>query len=221
MQMGWIDYCKLERIYEDWFQPYQDVVGIDIQGYNSIQENRFLFGAQQGAPGPDLFHLLHEMAHMVEIDAKRCHYTNWGLKYGKEYYFGGQYARTIYEMSSPLAVEREIRVMGIQLILNRHYQIEWDHYGYERRDSEDMSQTLDIIQNYDHFFSPDPRKFDWDQASRFDSSMRGLITRINVEKRILEAYYGWSLNSLRIAWHARMCLLRRKQKAGCWRSYKN
>ena len=195
-----IDYPILDRIAADWFQPNLDVIGIVHESENTVQGNRFLFGCEAG-PTADLFNLTHEMSHFIEIDVRRCHLPGWGLKYGKSHYMFG---KSWYEMSSTQAVKREIRTLGIQLVLNRHYQIPDQPHHSEKRDSEYMAKLTTWVQNWECYGYVDG-KFVSDYEPR---------AMERIEAAILAEMRSWSLQSIRIAWKLRLYHLRQKQRRG-------
>lgn len=70
---------------------------------STIDRGRLVLGMRAG-PNISINHLLHEMAHLVEIDDERCFAPSWGLR-------GKEFPRTFQ------ATEREMRVGAIQIVL--------------------------------------------------------------------------------------------------------
>lgn len=84
------------------------------QGSSLDDEGTLILG---GRAGPEIhpLNLLHEMAHLIDIDDKRCTTRNWGLKVPEVEILG----RFCPEPMTFQASERELQVVAIQFVLSK------------------------------------------------------------------------------------------------------
>ena len=95
-------------------QRYFDNSPIVLEEQTSGQEVRdgiVVIGARAG-PEVCWTNLIHEMAHLVEIDLKRITQWGWGLRYGK---YWECFGKSGYEPQTDQSVRREERVWAFQL----------------------------------------------------------------------------------------------------------
>lgn len=101
------------RLYETLWKPFDCPiqVRVELQG-NDIENGKLQLGCRAG-PVEDVYNLLHEMCHFVEIDDARMLCRNWGLRL-PEQYIPGRYGRMAQIPVTIAAIERELRVIAFQ-----------------------------------------------------------------------------------------------------------
>lgn len=206
----------LSQIEADFFTPFAKTIGINRDGENVIKDNRFLMSTTTNGK-PDASALTHEIAHMIEIDPYRCHKPGWGLRTGPEFYFPG-HGIVRNGMTTKKAAEREIRVFGIQMVLDQHYGIPVDelHLRLHPNTRDSAYHALVVVHHIEATWHYYPKGWMKDD--------RGLTNHENyakavVEHRIIRESEKWDFETIQACWIRRMCQLRRKQAAGCWRNY--
>ena len=106
------DEALLNAINERYFTSPRVVPVIGLEGQR-VTERAVELGLRAG-PSLTIEALLHEMAHLVEIDDQRCTSHGWGFNYGKEVVVAGQ---SFFEFSNDASVRRELRVWAFQYAL--------------------------------------------------------------------------------------------------------
>ena len=206
-----IDYTILDRIKSELFSGYEDTIGINLEcsnSSNSILDNRFMFGTWAG-PTAKESNLLHEIGHFVEIDDARCHLPDWGLKGGKWIEVCGRYINE--GMTTKKAVEREIRTIGIALVLH-------EHFGLAPMD-EDVSDSrywAEVCQYIDGYYLFKPENYREQDISYKESEK---LAFDEIERLILEEKKKWTVEKVYNAWHEKMKVLIARQKEGCWNDW--
>lgn len=85
----------------------------EVEG-NRIIDGRLAVGMRAG-PSLSVSNLLHEMAHFVEIDDRRCGMAGWGLKTPRVLMYTPHYGHPVYDsFKTAQHIEREIRVCAFQ-----------------------------------------------------------------------------------------------------------
>jgi hypothetical protein len=115
-----IDYAILGRIRCEFFQQVPVLIK-EKKEAQSIQNGYIVLGLLAGCVY-HVDHLLHETAHLIEIDDERVLEPGWGLKYGTWIEFPGHKDGGWYEALTPQHIEREIRVCAIQWMLVQHFR---------------------------------------------------------------------------------------------------
>ena len=216
-----VDPTAIDAIGQDFFMPHDSVIsiGLDVEG-NRIRENKFTMGVWAG-PQAEVSNLLHEMAHMIEIDDARCHIPSWGFKYGKTVYIAG---RMINEgMFTNKAIEREIRVFGIQIVMMNHYGIDnvhsyhtWDDHSEYVSKARNFAEICDYIDGLLYYYpkgwcKEDKGKYTYRELK--DYAFQAIMTRIEEETA------NWSMDEIMTEWDRKMQVLKAKQKRGIWKNY--
>ena len=93
-----------------------------------MEGQRVIIGTRAG-PKNQLYNVLHELAHFIEIDENRCNKPGWGLKYGK--WVDNPFPRPYspagwHEYSTDQHIRREIRVWAYQANLHQHFGLKVD-----------------------------------------------------------------------------------------------
>ena len=87
---------------------------VDVEG-QTVDDNGVVTLGCRAGPERDVWSLLHEMSHLVEIDDERANQPGWGLNYGRYVYIPGIHrGGGWYEMCTGQAVRREMRVGAFQ-----------------------------------------------------------------------------------------------------------
>lgn len=204
-----INYKLLDLIKKDFFNQFESFIGINLKpsnNSNKIIDNKLMLMTWAG-PTADVYNLFHEMGHLLEIDEARCHLPDWGLKIPPLKFAGGHTYRD--NLTTPQAIEREIRVFGIQTIFHRHYG-----YEYDCDDSPTLehyhAQVCKFIDGL-HFFYPEG----WMLESAGYSANEAYAME-KIRQLIVDESKKWSFDNLRELWYNRMDILRQKQLQGCW-----
>jgi hypothetical protein len=105
-----------------FFDGHEDYLRWDreVQG-NKVEDGCMLLG-MRAAGEYSVGSLLHEMAHLIEIDDDRCHLFGWGLRTRKVTFRGRTYSEPLTFQCS----ERELRTMAIQKVLSKHLRVRMD-----------------------------------------------------------------------------------------------
>ena len=106
------------KIKADFFYDAPVLLDNDVQGQRVV-DGKVIIGPRAG-PESCYTNLVHEMAHLVEIDIDRINQHGWGLRYGKYWEIYGQSG---YEPQTDQAVCREARVWALQLNLLQEYGV--------------------------------------------------------------------------------------------------
>lgn len=97
-----------------------------FQGQNVLEDGTIVIGNRAGpttwADSFKIDNLIHEMAHLVEIDDARMRCHGWGLKVPEVFVFN----RMCCEPTTKQITERELRVMAYQLNVMDHIGVECD-----------------------------------------------------------------------------------------------
>jgi hypothetical protein len=211
-----IDYSVLPVLAQQFFAPHEDIAGyrLDI-GSNWICNGRFMLQTWAG-PQADLFNLVHEIAHMIEIDDRRCHNPNWGFKYGKTVYIPG-HGDVNEGMVTNQAIEREIRVFGIQLHIHQAFGIEIVHHEPNSWDDNDehisrIHYMAKLCEWMDGIWLYRPKdEMEWQEKKD--------ATNAVIANRIREEFAKWSIEEILAEWDRKMAVLRAKKKLGIWKNY--
>lgn len=217
-----IDYSTLPFVSREFFALHEDIVGYNLQiGDNNIKDGRFVFQTWAG-PQADLFNLAHEIGHMVEIDDKRCHKPSWGFGYGKSVYIPG-HGDVREGMITNQAVEREIRVFGIQLVIHEHFGIDlvktadiWDDHDEHISQAYYMAKLCNWL---DGFWLYKPKRDESKANQTGYHTEREEAAYQTITARILEERNKWSYEEVLAEWDRKMSLLRTKKKRGVWENY--
>lgn len=97
---------------DDWFHNPRVQHSKNESG-NPVRDGVMLFGWRVG-PSKDVDGVVHEMAHLIEIDDARCHLPGWGLWVRQTYIPGHP---PFAEPHTFQACAREIRVVAIQKVI--------------------------------------------------------------------------------------------------------
>ena len=161
----------------------------------------------------DMFNLFHEMGHFIEIDNRRCHRTDWGLKTGKTVRIGYQYVRE--GMFTSQAIDREIRVFAIQKHLHDAYGWSPQTFadGNEMMNIEYMAKLCDYLDGISNFYPVNWRSQDGGSYSDNKAFAKRLIAL-----KIEEQAQAWNLDSVRAAWDTKVKVLKKKKKGKLARS---
>jgi hypothetical protein len=127
-------YIKLEKEFLNTnFVQYEE----GFQGQNVFEDGTIIIGNRAGSinwPGSYLIsNLVHEMAHLVEIDDARMRCDGWGLKVPEVWVFN----RICCEPTTRQITEREIRVTA--------YQVNVLDYLGEENSVDDIVSSLDYL----------------------------------------------------------------------------
>lgn len=85
------------------------------------ESGRLTLGMRSG-PSQDMTNVLHELAHLVEIEDDRIGSNNWGLRIRRVEILG----RLVIDPQTPQATQRECRVFGIQARMMEAVGIPYD-----------------------------------------------------------------------------------------------
>lgn len=216
-----IDYSVLPLFERDFFAANADIADFTLKiGDTWVRGGRLSFATWAG-PTADLFNLAHEMAHLVEIDDARCHIPGFGFKLGKEQYVGGQLFR---EMFTPQAIQREIRTLGIQLVMMREYDIGIDrdvsyHEELETWGDLDLAPSTvgymaALCKWIDgmHHYHPKNRK-DYPHGTWEE------LAFVTITRDIEEEASKWSMDSIIAEWDRKMQTIRERKAKNCWKHY--
>lgn len=201
-----MDYAALARVSADFIDPFSDVIGVRDKEGNWIEDNRFMLGTWAG-PSKDIYNLIHEIAHMVEIDDKRCHLPGWGLKYPPEFYWPG-HGMVSNGFNTAKAIYREARVLGIQEVITKHYGIVWNR-SYSVSSLKYIDGMCFIPPRYPENPKDDTLSYDEREKRRMAYLYRFVIreARKHTFESVL-AEYGKKIG-----------IIRKRQRQNCWRSY--
>lgn len=112
----------LDVVEKEFFTDSIVGVGEGLEG-QKVDGGGFVLGCMAG-PFQCVTNLLHEMAHLVELEKERLLEFpdgGWGLIHGSRIMIG---ERPYYDMITDQAVLREARVWAYQVSLQRHYGID-------------------------------------------------------------------------------------------------
>lgn len=159
----------------------------EIEG-NNTSEGRMVLGMRAG-PSASIGSLLHEMAHLVEIDDARCHRHAWGLEVTQVEVLGEIYT----EPRTFQCSIRELRVTAIQKVLSDHLgccmSLNW--WG-------PLIQYLPDWWAFRQYFGDAAEKVGWNTPE-----WRQLIRR-DLVRRVAGLEASWVLAE----WHRKSALLR-------------
>lgn len=106
---------------DDWFHNPRVQHSKEESG-NPIRDGVMLFGWRVG-PVKEMSGVLHEMAHLIEIDDERCHLPGWGLRLRQVEVPGhGMFT----EPCTFQACAREIRTVAIQKVITESLSLPFD-----------------------------------------------------------------------------------------------
>lgn len=194
-----IDYSKLALIKTDFFNEYSSLIDIKIEDSQNDYRNGKLRLSARVAYTSELFNLIHEIAHLIEIDDARCYLPDWGLMTGKyNEYFG------IFEgVNTNQSIEREIRVLGIQCALSDYYDIDEEHLLKGKSVYRYMAE---LIQYIDGFYFYQPKNKELSQKARNNYAF------IKIAKRIQKEELKWDINKIKLEWNRKMGILKEQNK---------
>lgn len=151
---------------------------------NKIEGTTLILGCRAG-PSLDVDNLLHEMAHLIEINDKRILSWNWGLQYPEVELLG----RVFYEPNTIQGLNRELRVFAIQKHLFEICEISVSADYWEKK-----AKILEWLQDF--YLIPTARE------------NRNLWCQQEMEK----LYKKYSKNDLLIEWDRKNQLLKNVAK---------
>lgn len=117
----------------------------------SMPRGRLWLGMCAGTKEPKLSNLLHEMAHFIEIDDRRCGMYGWGLKLPR-IVGTSRYGINYDSFKTDQHIRREIRVCAVQLNLAQHFAISDKELGLEY-----LANTLTLLPDTHTFCLRDKR----------------------------------------------------------------
>jgi len=106
----WMDSPQQQLLLDLYFKDSPIQIEWDFHGTQKVKDNKLIFGPYAG-PEACITSLIHEMAHLAEIDDARILKHNWGLTL-PEQYIPGRYSRM-----APVTCQatfRECRVLAMQ-----------------------------------------------------------------------------------------------------------
>lgn len=109
------------KIFIDFFKDSPVRLDLKREG-QSVDDGVVSIGPIAG-PDSCWTNLIHEMAHLVEIDIARVNQYGWGLRYGK---YWEMFGRSGHEPQTDQQVRREERVWAFQLNLQAEYGVHID-----------------------------------------------------------------------------------------------
>ncbi len=203
-----IDHEALGLITTDFLAPHEKTVWFNdkITSSTQIRDNRLHLPTWSG-PYRVTAAVLHEISHIVEIDDKRCHLPDLGLKWGdlKQVILGKEYQ----EFTTWQASQREIRVFAIQRHLVEHYkpQDKYAKYATLTHYENEVCNTITRFMDDSCFI---PRK----GRGSFDQKKYPAIKAM-----LREEYAKHTFESILGEWNRKMAIIRKRQKRGCWKDY--
>lgn len=120
---------------EDWFYHPSVRMNMDATYHGWLPENHgklvernyLLFGGRAVSyHEPEMFNVIHEMAHLIEIDDARAITPGWGLQAGTWKEIPGLWSGR--EAQTAQCIEREVRVMAIQAVITEHLGFAVDYH---------------------------------------------------------------------------------------------
>lgn len=210
-----IDETLLKRVEDEFFHPYDKFIGVNRKcsgDTNAIIDNRLMLLTWAG-PHAEVDNTFHEMSHLLEIDEDRCHLPNWGLKIPPLKSFGGHVYRDA--METPQAIEREIRVCGIQYVLGEHYNIQINNDDSDRYSSREhrLAAPLVFIDGLHHFYPDDWR----DEKRGYNYNENYAVAKM--ASMIVDEAKKWTMDKIRELWHHRMQVIRERWSQNCYEGY--
>lgn len=170
-----------ERV-SSWFRGTK--LGFDLaKGRSRVVNGNLIFGAVTGEPDD----ILHEMAHMVEIDDARCLDPGWGLTLPPVEVCG----RTYFEASTFSPCAREIRVFGIQRVLSEYLRVDFDEYSSAKL-------VIDFVDGAVYIKSVYPEVIGWDSKAGLVVTQQSHYKR--VAQAIVDESAKWTIERVRAEW---------------------
>lgn len=197
-----VNHDHLAMIDAVFFAPHRDIVGHSMEFHATrIHDNRFVFSFWEGSPVAELEMLVHEMCHMVEIDDARCTIPGWALGTGKWTYIPG-HGEVSEGMRTTKAIEREIRVMGFQVVLCKHYGFSYDTY--------ELAKLMKWIDGIQFYYPPRRKRGKMSYTELEEYAVRHIQDRIEAQAQQV------TMDQFRQEWARKMDLLRAHRDAGGW-----
>lgn len=193
------NYDRVAAVQRDFFDSFSDfLVWDDKTEGNRIKDGKLCLGLRAGPETSDE-NLFHEMGHFTDIDGRRCHLPGWGFRSGKSVDIPG-YGRVHEGMTTTQAVDREIRVMGIQCAL-------MDHYG----DSPDPTNLARSLVYIDSFFMVTRDLLD---AKNISYKEREKIGISRCARKIEAEWKKWTIEDISKLWKKKAAILKAKKTRG-------
>lgn len=118
----WMNSPQQERMLEEFFVGSPIQIEWDFHGTQKVHNKTLIFGPWAG-PAQCITHVMHEMAHLAEIDDARILEHGWGLRM-PEVYIPGRYSHMAAVPTTYQASLRECRTIAMQWHLQNHLGIE-------------------------------------------------------------------------------------------------